>query len=347
MMRAAVFNQFQGPVQVQSVPLPDLEADAVLIRVQACGICRSDWHGWMGHDSDVQLPHVPGHELAGVVAAAGADVQRWRGGERVTVPFCCGCGSCEQCAAGHTHICDRYTQPGFTQWGAFAEYVRIRHADVNLVALPDSIEFVTAASLGCRFATSFHGLVNQAQVTADDVVAVFGCGGVGLSAIMIASAFQAQVIAIDIREQQLKKARECGAAETLNASGCEDVAATIRRLTNGGPTITVDALGSRQTCFEAIRSLRKRGRHVQIGLTLGPDSDPPVPMSAVIARELQIIGSHGMAVDDYPRMLDLISTGSLQPDRLVGETVSLEQAGDRLTRLNDFSSAGAVIIDRF
>ena len=165
-MRAVVFESFGGPVQVQTVADPVPNPDAAIIRTKACGICRSDWHGWKGHDSDVQLPHVPGHELAGVVESVGAGVQNWKGGERVTVPFCCGCGTCEQCIDQNLHICDRYTQPGFTHWGAFAEFVEIRFADVNLVALPDGINDVTAASLGCRFATSFRGVVAQGCVSA-------------------------------------------------------------------------------------------------------------------------------------------------------------------------------------
>ncbi|MFM8728687.1 MAG: alcohol dehydrogenase catalytic domain-containing protein, partial [Planctomycetaceae bacterium] len=128
-MKAAVFESFCSPIQIQHVPDPQPHPDAAVIAVRACGLCRSDWHGWMGHDSDVHLPHVPGHELAGVVTAVGSHVRQWKAGQRVTVPFCCGCGSCPQCTSGNQQICDCYTQPGFTQWGAFAEYVEIRHAD--------------------------------------------------------------------------------------------------------------------------------------------------------------------------------------------------------------------------
>ncbi len=248
-MLAAVYERFQGPLAVAPVSVPVAKADAAVIKVEACGICRSDWHGWMGHDSDVQLPHVPGHELAGVVVEVGTDVRRWRPGTRVTVPFSCGCGTCFECVSGNQQICDNYTQPGFTHWGAFAEFVEIRHADVNLVALPDSIDSVTAASLGCRFATSFRGIVRQGRVTAGDIVAVHGCGGVGLSAVMISAALGARVIAVDINEAQLRKARECGAAETLNASGTTNVPSAIIDLTDGGATVSVDALGSHGTCY--------------------------------------------------------------------------------------------------
>jgi len=346
-MLAAVFQSFQGPLEISRTAAPAPRPDSAIIKVEACGICRSDWHGWMGHDCDVQLPHVPGHELAGTVAEVGTTVKQWQPNARVTVPFSCGCGTCQQCASGNQQICDNYTQPGFTHWGAFAEFVEIRHADVNLVALPDSIDSVTAASLGCRFATSFRGVVHQGRVTADDIVAVHGCGGVGLSAIMIAAALGARVIAVDINEAQLQKAKECGADVVLNAADESNVPDAIQQLSSGGATVSIDALGSRATCFNSIACLRKRGRHVQIGLTLGGDSDPPIPMSQVIGRELEIVGSHGMQAFEYPAMLKMIEDGQLQPNRLVGERVSLSEACQRLPNLNNFSSVGAVVIDRF
>jgi alcohol dehydrogenase len=181
-MRAAVYEQFGQPLVVRSVPDPAPADDGVVIAVKATGLCRSDWHGWMGHDPDIRLPHVPGHELAGVVVAAGSLVRRWRAGDRVTVPFVCGCGACPQCASGNHQVCDRQSQPGFTHWGSFAEYVAIDRADTNLVALPEEMAYATAASLGCRFATSFRAVVDQGRVTAGQWVAVHGCGGVGLSA---------------------------------------------------------------------------------------------------------------------------------------------------------------------
>lgn len=345
-MLAAVFENFQGPLSIKSVNAPDPQRDSAIVKVEACGICRSDWHGWMGHDSDVHLPHVPGHELSGVVEEVGSDVRRWSSGQRVTVPFCCGCGTCEQCADGYPHICDRYTQPGFTQWGAFAEFVEIRHADVNLVALPESIDFVTAASLGCRFATSFRAVVHQGGVTASDTVAVHGCGGVGLSAIMIAAAHGARVIGIDLNEDRLRLAELCGADTVINAATTDDVVEAIRETTSGGATASIDALGSRQTCYNSIACLRKRGRHIQVGLTLGTEHDPPVPMSAVIGKELEIFGSHGMPPVDYAAMLKMINSGELQPQKLIDRTVTLREACDILPRMNEFSGTGVIVIDR-
>jgi len=215
----------------------------VVIRVAASGICRSDWHGWMGHDADIRLPHVPGHELAGVVAAVGANVTRFKVGERVTVPFVSGCGRCEQCSKGQQQICASQFQPGFTAWGSFAEFVAIDYADINLVKLPEAIDFVTAASLGCRFATSFRAIVDQARVRPGEWVAIHGCGGVGLSAIMIANAMGARVIAVDIDQTKLDFAKKLGAEVGVLATA--DVKAAILEQTKGGAHVSMDALGSR------------------------------------------------------------------------------------------------------
>ncbi|MDG1898146.1 MAG: zinc-dependent alcohol dehydrogenase family protein [Fuerstiella sp.] len=344
-MRAAVFESFQGDLQVKQVADPQVRPDSAVIKVEACGICRSDWHGWMGHDSDVQLPHVPGHELAGVVAEVGQEVNGWKRGDRVTVPFCCGCGRCGQCLAGQHHICDNFMQPGFTAWGAFAELVEIRHANVNLVAVPESIDSVTAASLGCRFATSFRGVIHQGKVSGGDIVAVHGCGGVGLSAVMIAAASGARVVAIDINDEKLNLATVCGADLILNAAQIDDVPGAIVDATAGGASLSLDALGSHQTCANSILCLRKQGRHVQIGLTMGAEADPPIPMSTVIARELELYGSHGMQAFAYAPMLQMIETGRLQPKKLIGRTVSLGEACEILPQMNEFPGSGSTVID--
>lgn len=343
-MQAAVFEAFQSPLQIKHVPDLQSHTDGAIIQVHACGICRSDWHAWMGHDSEVQLPHVPGHELAGIVSSVGSSVRQWRVGDRVTTPFCCGCGACDECRRGNTHICDAYTQPGFTHWGAFAEQVEIRHADINLVALPEAVDFVSAASLGCRFATSFRALVDQARVRAGEWVAIHGCGGVGLSALMIAKAIGAMTIAIDPRQERRAMAAALGATDSIDPARA-DVVQRVREITGRGAQVSVDALGHHQTCWNSIACLAKRGRHVQIGLMLGSQSNPPIPMSAVIARELEIYGSHGMQAIDYPRMLKWIASGALDPSRLVSDTVSLSQGAKLLTELNTYPNQGITVID--
>lgn len=346
-MKAVIYEAFSQPPQVSTVPDPAPERDGVVVKVMATGVCRSDWHGWVGHDPDITLPHVPGHELAGVVAATGRDVKRFRGGDRVTVPFVGGCGSCPQCASGNQQVCDRQFQPGFTHWGSFAELVRLDHADLNLVRLPDQIDFATAASLGCRFVTSFRAVVDQGRTKPGEWLAVHGCGGVGLSAIMIGSALGAQIIAVDIDAEKLALARSLGAAVAIDAAATDDVAAAIREASGGGAHVSLDALGHPRTCFNSIACLRKRGRHVQVGLMAGDHAQPVVPMGRVIADELEIVGSHGIQAHRYDDILAMILAGRFAPERLIGRRISLEESIQVLTTMDRFQETGVVVIDRF
>lgn len=346
-MRAVIYDVFQQPLELRTVPDPTPSVDGVVIAVRATGLCRSDWHGWMGHDADIVTPHVPGHEFAGSIAAVGRDVRKWQIGDRVTVPFVCACGTCPQCAAGNQQVCDRQFQPGFTHWGAFAEYVAIDRADANVVRLPETMDFVTAASLGCRFATAFRAVVDQARVTAGQWVAVHGCGGVGLSAIMLASALGANVVAIDIAAEKLERAAALGASATINAQTTRDVVSAVREITSGGAHVSLDALGSLTTCFNSIANLRKRGKHIQVGLMLGAEEHPPIPMDLVVARELEILGSHGMQAYRYAALLALIEAGKVQPQLLIGKMISLAEAPAELADLNHFRGTGVTVITRF
>jgi alcohol dehydrogenase len=327
-VRALVFESFGGPLEVREVPAPDPAPGGVVVRVAASGICRSDWHGWQGHDPDVVLPHVPGHELAGVVEAVGAGVTRWSPGERVTVPFVNACGRCAQCAAGDHQVCARQTQPGFTHWGSMAEVVALDAADVNLVAVPDELDLVTAAALGCRYATAFRAVTQIGRVRAGEWVAVHGCGGVGLSAVQIAVAAGARVVAVDVSPDALELAGGLGAEHVLPGDG--DVPAAVAQLTGGGAHLSLDALGAPVTCGNSVRSLRPRGRHVQVGLLPPAQGRPTVPMDRVIAFELEVLGSHGMAAHAYPELLGLIAAGRLDPRRLVTRQLALDDAGAAL-----------------
>lgn len=346
-MKAVVYEAFRAPPRLLNVPDPTPEDDGVVVKVMATGICRSDWHGWVGHDQDIVLPHVPGHELAGVVEAVGKHVKRWKIGDRVTVPFVGGCGACPECHAGHQQVCDRQFQPGFTHWGSFAEYVSIHRADLNLVRLHDSLDFATAASLGCRFVTSFRAVVDQGKTSAGQWVAVHGCGGVGLSAIMIANAIGANVVAVDIADDKLALAHALGAVVTINAKETTDVAASIVEMTGGGAHVSLDALGHSTTCFNSISCLRKRGKHIQVGLMLAEHSTPAIPMSKVLAHELEILGSHGMQAHRYDAMMAMIETGKLAPAKLIGKRVSLEQSIDALMRMDHFDVNGVTVITEF
>jgi alcohol dehydrogenase len=346
-MKAVLFDAFGEPPRIENVPDPTPTPDGVVIKVEATGLCRSDWHGWMGHDPDIRLPHVPGHELAGVIAAVGSGVRRWSPGDRVTVPFVAACGHCIECASGNHQVCEHQFQPGFTAWGSYAEYVAIDFADTNLVRLPEDMSFATAASLGCRFVTSFRAVVDQGRTQPGEWVAVHGCGGVGLSAVMIASAMGANVIAIDLADDKLDLARKLGAVATINASKVDKVVKAVKEISSGGAHVSLDALGHPITCNPSINNLRRRGRHVQVGLMLADHAKPAIPMAKVIAFELEIRGSHGMQAWRYQPMLDMISAGVLKPELLIGKTLSLDEAPAALMAMDRFEGLGIGVVTRF
>lgn len=345
-MRAMYYEAFGAAPEIRTLPDPTPTNAGVVISVKATGLCRSDWHGWMGHDPDIQLPHVPGHELAGTIAAVGRDVRRFKVGDRVTVPFVSGCGHCMECRSGNQQVCEEQFQPGFTHWGSFAEYVAIDYADQNLVHLPEEISYETAASLGCRFATSFRAVVDQGRLQGGEWLAVHGCGGIGLSAIMIGAALGANVVAIDIADDKLTLAKALGASVTIDSRAVADVSEAVREVTGGGAHVSVDALGHPQTCCNSILNLRRRGRHVQVGLMLADHATPAIPMARVIAHELEIYGSHGMQSWRYDAMLRMILSGKLSPDRLIGRRITLSEAAPALATMDSFRENGISIIDR-
>ncbi|MBO0721170.1 MAG: zinc-dependent alcohol dehydrogenase family protein [Blastocatellia bacterium] len=347
-MRALLYDQFCALPRIEHVPDPAVPRDGVVVEVKASGLCRSDWHGWQGHDPDIQnLPHIPGHEFAGVIVAAGQNVRRWQAGDKITTPFVLGCGSCIYCLAGDHQVCENQFQPGFSGSGSFAEYVALPFADINLVRLPDDLEFAEAAALGCRFVTAYRGIAKQARLRSGEWIAVYGCGGVGLSAIMIANALGAQAIGVDITDEKLGLAREAGAAYTFNAAAVTDAPHAIRELTEGGVNVSVDALGSTITCRDSLLSLRRRGRHVQLGLLLGDQAEPAIPMGKVIAHELEIFGSHGIQAHVYPEIFDLISSGKLPLGKLIGRRIALDEACAALATLASSPGRGITVIDRF
>ncbi|MEI6407402.1 MAG: zinc-dependent alcohol dehydrogenase family protein [Actinomycetes bacterium] len=342
-MKAIQFESFGGPLSIIETPMPIPNVHGAVIKVQATGLCRSDWHAWMGHDSDIVLPHIPGHEFSGIVESVGKSVRKVAVGDRVVVPFVCGCGICEYCRSGNAQVCPNQTQPGFTHFGSFAQFVAISGADFNVVKLPNEISFETGASLGCRFATSFRALTKRANIQPGETVAIFGCGGIGLSAIMIAKALGAVVIAVDISDAALMKAQEIGADLVVNSSR-EDALNQIDLLTQGGADISIDALGSEEIASTAILSLKRRGRHLQLGLLPSASGRSAIPMARVIAYELDLLGGHGMAAQDYPEMLELIISGKLKPDSLIESVVSLEEGALALENFAFNKSAGITII---
>ena len=342
-MRAVVYDEYGQVPTVRTVAEPPCPPGSVVVRVHATGVCRSDWHAWRGHEP-VTLPHVPGHEFAGVVDQVGAGVTRAAVGDRVTAPFVCGCGVCEWCRAGEAQICPEQYQPGFTGPGSFAERVMVPAADTNLVRLPDSLTFTAAAALGCRFATAFRAVHTHGNLAGDQWLVVFGCGGVGLSAVMIGRAVGARVVAVDIGQAALDRARELGAEHTFDAGDLAKAVAGIRDVTGGGAHVGIDAIGSPTVAGASIECLRPRGRHVQVGLLLGAEASAALPMDLVIARELAVFGSHGMPAADYPPMLELVSSGRLDPSALVARVVGLDEAGAALVAMDRPGPPGLTVV---
>ena len=344
-MRAVIFEEFGGPLRVAKVPDPTPRPDGVVLAVKSTGICRSDWHGWQGHDPDVRLPHVPGHELAGEVVAVGAAVRGLSIGDRVTVPFVSGCGACTPCHRGDPQVCDAQFQPGFTHWGSFAEYVGLHYAERNVVKLPENISFERAASLGCRFVTAYRALVQLAELRAGESLAIFGCGGVGLCSILIARALGARAIAIDIDPRKLELAKQAGAETCIDARHAADVPGQVVDVTRGGADVSIDALGSALTLKQSLESLRKRGRHVQVGLMVGERTAPAVPMGRVIANELVLYGSHGIAAGAYPDVFDLIERKQIPLDTILGPRLGLADVPEELPRRGEFRGLGIALVD--
>jgi D-arabinose 1-dehydrogenase-like Zn-dependent alcohol dehydrogenase len=340
-MRAVLIERFADAPIVTDVPEPALPRGGVILQVRATGLCRSDWHGWQGHDPDIALPHVPGHELAATIAEVDSGVRGWRPGQRVIVPFICACGDCEQCREGNQQVCTRQLQPGFNYWGSFAEYVAIPYAEVNLVALPEEISYDSAAALGCRFATAYRAVTAVGRVRPGEWLAVFGCGGVGLSVTTIAAAAGARVIAVDTNPAALTLATRHGAQHTMLAGASDDIAEQIRQLTGGGAAVTMDAIGAESVVQTALDSLKPRGRHVQLGLL--PDR-VRLDMSFLAFKELSWLGSHGMAAHDYPAMLDLVRSGAVRPDELVTSVIGLDEVAPALAAMTDGAPAGITVI---
>lgn len=344
-VRAAAITAYQEPLVVGEFDDPSTPDRGVVLSVVATGICHSDWHSWMGHENLPGLPHVPGHEVVGTIASVGLEVSNWRVGDLVTVPFSLGCGECRSCRDGFLNTCDRAFTPGFTAWGTWAEYVAIDHADLNLVRLPTGLDPVDAVALGCRFITAFRAVVDRGRVQEGEWLVVHGCGGVGLSAVMIGSALGARVMAVDIDPASLALASTLGAERVIDARD-EDLIDQIMEATDGGAHVSIEAVGRTETVRNSLASLRKHGRHVQVGLLLAEHGEPAIPMEPVIMGEQEILGVRGMPATDYGRVFELVESGAVDPSRLVTGTVSLEEASDILEAMADFQGVGVTVIDR-
>jgi alcohol dehydrogenase len=327
-VRAVLITEFGAEPTVVEVPDPSPRPDGVVVRVEATGVCASDRHAWLGHDDGVALPHVPGHELVGSVVAVGALVTRAAVGDRVTTPFVCGCGVCDECRSGRAQVCPDQEQPGFTHWGSFAEYVEVRHADANLVPVAPDADAGGAALLGCRFATAYRALADRGGVEPGDRVLVLGAGGVGLSAVLVGGALGAEVVVADPSQGARELAVSLGAVTAVDPSGV-DGPDRVRDAVDGGARVALEAAGRAESLALGVRTLRRHGVLVQVGLLA---AEPVVPVPDMIARELTVTGSHGMAAADYPRLMRLVTDGRLDPSQLVTNRIGLDDAPAALSR---------------
>jgi D-arabinose 1-dehydrogenase-like Zn-dependent alcohol dehydrogenase len=347
-MKAAVLDALHKPLQVRNVPDPACPPDGVIVKTLVEGICRCDWHFWCGDLSwmgiKLPLPHVLGHEFCGVVEEIGPKVTTFKKGDRVLVPFSQGDGTCAYCRTGHSNLCSALSIPGVTSWGGYGEYVAIPRADPNLVRMPDGLTDLDGAALGCRFMTAYHGIVDRAQVRPGEWVAVHGCGGAGLAAVQIAAAIGANVIAVDLDERKLDLAKRVGAAQTVNAKAGDPLPA-IQDVTGGGAHVAVDALGIAATSRNAICSLRKQGRALQLGFTgQAEQGEIAMPIDRIVLMELQLIGTLGMPTAAYPGLVQMVQAGKLDPKALITRTVPLQGASAILEEMTTFQTVGAAVI---
>lgn len=349
-MRAVVLESHGEPLELTEVSDPDPPDHGVVVDVEACGICRSDWHAWKGHGEWIDdVPpegQILGHEPAGTVLEVGQRVSTLEEGDRVAVPFSLGDGTCPRCLNGHGNVCEDGIALGFEPagQGAFADRVAVPHADYNLTVLPDGLDATAMAALGCRYMTAYHGLAHRADLTPGDWVAVHGCGGVGLSAVQIARALGARVIAVDIREEALEKAAELGAHATID--GGDGVPGTIRERTGGGAAVSIDALGIAETCRNSVDSLASLGQHLQMGLTTGDErGEVALPTDSMVGREIDFLGSRGMPPTRYDELLRFVESGAIDPSALVTRTVPLSAVPDRIAAMDEYDAVGIEVCE--
>ena len=353
-MRAAILRDYGEPLAIRDVPEPDAGPDDAVVRVDACGVCRSDWHAWMGHgewaDDRVPRGQILGHEPAGEVVSVGDTVERFTPGDSVVVPFSLGDGTCPYCRRGAGNVCDDGRALGFEPDapGAFAERVAVPNADYNLVERPDWLDATAAAALGCRYMTAYHALAERAALSGGDTLAVHGCGGVGLSTVQIGAALGARVVAVDVDETALDLAADLGADVTVNPAELGDEASVpgrVRSLTTGGVDVSVDALGIAETCRNSVRSVRPKGIHVQVGLTTEAErGEVSLPTDWMTRWEVSFLGARGMPPTSYDDLFALVESTAIDPGALVSRELPLSAVSDRLAAMGEYGVRGVEVV---
>lgn len=348
-MRAAVLREFKQPLDICDVERPTAADHGVVVDIEASGICRSDWHHWQGDYGEQAKGGILGHEPAGTVIEVGDEVDEVREGDNVVIPFNIADGTCPNCRGGHTNLCERGISPTtHPDYGAWAEEMAVPWADINAIRLPDGVSVKEMAGIGCRFMTAFHALSHRADLCGGDWVAIHGCGGVGLSAVNIATALGGNVIAVDLHDEKLEMAEGLGAEVTVNATTVEDIPGEIRDITDGGADVSVDALGIAETCQNSIDCLDILGQHIQIGITTSEEGGYiSVPTDEMLLNEIEFIGSVGMPPTRYDEIFSMVEHGRITPGKVITQEVALDAINDRLGAMTNFQTEGMEIITEF
>ena len=339
-MRAAVVRKFDEDLSIETVADPNCPDNGVVLEVAACGVCRSDFHGWTGGHPKVVSGSILGHEYCGTVVEAGANAQH-KVGDRLIAPFILGCGSCPACHTGVSNTCANAIVPGFGVPGAYAEFVAVPF-DHNLVYLPEAMSPALAAGLGCRVTTAWHALTDRANVRAGEWVAVHGTGGIGLSALLLAKMLGAQVVVVDIVEEKLTHAMQLGADAAVNAA-TTDAAEAIREITGGGAQVSIEALGVEVTTNASVDCLATLGRHVQVGMPAG-SGQMQVNMRAIYSKQLAFFGTRGMPSWKYPTLLGMIERGQVDISPMVAREIPLSGASAELRAMHGPTPPGTAVI---
>lgn len=338
-MKAAVFRAADQPMHIEDVPTPVPGAGDILVRVAGCGVCHTDLH-YLDHGTPTFKPPpiILGHEVSGTVAEAGPGVHAFAAGDRVLIPAVLSCGHCLQCRTGRENICEHSQMLGNHIDGGYAEFVAVPAKDV--VPMPADVPLVEGSIIADAVTTPYHAVVRRGKVTPGDWVAVFGCGGVGLSLVQVATAVGARVIAVDVKEAKLDAALRLGAAAIVNAGATKKVDKEIRGLSGGGVQVAFEAVGKAATQEQALNSLATGARLVLVGYS--PEA-LPLNSGRVMFRELEVVGSLGCRPVDYPRAIELVRQGKVRLLDLVTHRFPLERLGDALDTLRSGDAIRVVV----
>ncbi|MBI4723179.1 MAG: zinc-binding dehydrogenase [Candidatus Stahlbacteria bacterium] len=319
-MKAAIFYGPNQPLKIEDVPKPTAGLGEIIVKVSACGVCHTDLHYIdSGVPTFKKPPMILGHEASGIVDEIGEGVTQFKGGERVLLPAVLSCGHCKFCRTGRENICDNMVMFGNNIDGSYAEYVKAPAKDTFL--LPKEIPLEEGAIIADAITTPYHAVINRGNVKPGDKVVVFGCGGVGLNVVQIASTIGAYCIAVDILDQKLEYAKTLGAAEVLNPTKLDRIDKEVRKLTNGGADIAFEVIGNPHTMELAFACLRTGGKLVVMGYS---DKNMNLNLGRTMYREMGIVGSLGCRPVDYPRVIELARVGKIKVKELVTRKFPLE-----------------------